>query len=57
MTVEEVRAIRERKSLETTNMTAKELRAYFAEGADKAEKRIAEIRREKGIEFKPASNE
>ena len=56
MTVEEVRAIREKISLETVGMTTDELHAYFAKGAVKMEKRIAEIRKEKGIVLKVAKN-
>ena len=48
MTITEVRAIRERQSLETVGMTADELRAYFAKGASEAQRMIDEIRKNAG---------
>jgi hypothetical protein len=56
MTVDEVRTIREKISLETARMNPDELRAYYADGAAKAEKRVAEIRKEKGILFQSATD-
>ena len=50
MTVDMVREIREKTSLETCGMSADELHVYFLEGASRIEKRIAEIRKEKNIE-------
>jgi len=44
VTVEEVRAIKEKKSLETTGMTGEELSAYYAKGATEMQKLIDEIR-------------
>ena len=55
MTVDEIREIREGISLEIIGMNSEELRAYFAEGADDIERRIAEIRRKKGIAIYPQS--
>jgi len=49
MTVDEVRDIREKTSLETINMTVDELRLYFAHGATDIESRIVKIRKIKGI--------
>ena len=46
MTVDEVRAIREKKSLETIEMTTKELNAYFNNGAEAIKKMIEEVRLE-----------
>ena len=45
MTVDEVRAIRERKSLETTGMNVSELNAYFSLGAKEMKKKIDEARK------------
>jgi len=49
MKVDEIRAIREKTSLETIGMTTEELRIYFAQGATDIERRIAKIRKKKGI--------
>ena len=57
MTVDEVRAIRESISLEIIGMNSEELRAYFAEGAEDIERRIAEIRRKKGIAIFPQNKD
>ena len=57
MTVDEIREIRESISLEIIGMNTEELRAYFAEGADDIERRIAEIRRKKGISIYPQSKD
>ena len=45
MTVDEVRAIRERKSLETTGMSVSELNSYFSVGAKEMQKKIDEARK------------
>ena len=42
MTVDEVRAIREKKSLETIEMTAEELNVYFDKGANEIRDMINE---------------
>ena len=47
MTLDEIREIRERQSLETIGMTTAEVAAYFRKGAKKALQRIEEIRQEK----------
>jgi len=52
MTINEVRAIRERTSLETIGMNTEELRRYFAQGATDIERQIADIRKKRGIAFK-----
>ena len=52
MTVAEVRAIREKQSLETIGMTKEELQAYFAKGAGEIQKMVDEIRKEKAISDK-----
>ena len=57
MTVDEVRAIREKTSLETIGMTTEELNQYFAQGAADIERRIAEIRKKKGFATYPQSND
>ena len=57
MTVDEIRAIREKTSLETIGMTTEELRLYFAQGATDIERRIAEIRKKKGIATNPQTND
>ena len=54
MTVEEVRAIRNKISLETTGMTTDELRIFFTSEATGVEQRITEIRKKKGIAFEPS---
>ena len=56
MTVDEVRAIREKISLETINMTAEELCLYFARGANDIERRIAEIRSKRGITLESSND-
>ena len=57
MTVDEIRKIRESISLEIKGMNPEELRAYYAEGAEDIERRIAEIRKKKGIAIYPQSND
>ena len=47
MTLEEIREIRERKSLETIGMTFEEAAAYFKKGADEARRIMAELKQEK----------
>ena len=47
MTLDEIREIRERQSLETIGMTTAEAAAYFRKGAEKALQRIEEIKQEK----------
>ena len=47
MTVDEVRAIREKKSLETVGMSVSELNAYYSKGANEVQKRIDEIRKKR----------
>jgi hypothetical protein len=49
MTLTEVREIRDRISEQTKDFSFEELRDYYAKSADKAEKRIAEIRKKRGI--------
>jgi len=49
MTVAEVREIREMISEKTKDYSFEELRDYYTKSADKAEKRIAEIRKDKNI--------
>ena len=55
MTLDEIREIRERQSLETIGMTTAEVAAYFRKGAKKALQRIEEIRQEKANTEKNAS--
>jgi len=45
MTVEEFRAIREKKSLEIVGMNGKQLHEYFKKGADAFEKDVYEMRK------------
>ena len=45
MTVEEVRAIRERLSLETAGMSVNELNSYISVGANEMQKKIDEARK------------
>ena len=52
MTVDEVRAIREKKSLETVGMSVSELNAYYSKGATKAQQMIDEIRKQREGESK-----
>ena len=47
MTLEEIKAIRERKSLETIGMTTEEAAAYFKKGADNIKKIMEELKQEK----------
>ena len=47
MILDEIRAIREKQSLETIGMTTEQLHAYFSKGADALEKMMKEIRQEK----------
>ena len=56
MTVDEVRAIREKISLKTINMTKEELCLYYARGANEMERRIAEIRSIRGIALESSSD-
>jgi hypothetical protein len=51
MTITEVRAIRERQSLETVGLTTEDLRAYFAEGAGEIQRMIDETRKEREAEL------
>ena len=46
MTVDEVRAIREKKSLETIGMTTEELSSYFSKGASEIQRMVDKIRKE-----------
>ena len=46
-TVEDIRKVREYHYELTKDMTIEERRAFYKEGADKAEKRIQELRRER----------
>ena len=55
MTLDEIREIRERQSLETIGMTTAEAAAYFRKGAEKALQRIEEIRQEKSNAEKHSS--
>ena len=57
MTIDEIRAIREKTSLKTMGMTTEELQAYFAKGAADIEMRIAEIRMKNSIAINSHSNE
>jgi len=45
--VDEIREIREKKSLETIGMTVEEKAAYYSKGAAEVQKRIDAIRAEK----------
>ena len=56
MTVDEVRAIREKMSLETIGMTSEELHQYFTQGAADIKQRIEEIRKKKGIIIEPRNH-
>jgi len=56
MTLEEIRKIRDRKSLETANMSIDELNAYFKKGADNIRKIMAEQRQEKEMAEKAKNN-
>ena len=49
MTVSEVREIRARISEQTKDFSFEELRDYYAKSTLKAEERIKEIRKKKGI--------
>jgi hypothetical protein len=51
MTIAEVRAVREKQSIETVGLTTEGLRAYFADGANEIQKMIDEVRREKEAEL------
>nr|AGS54212.1 hypothetical protein [uncultured bacterium contig00107] len=51
MTITEVRAIREKQSLETVRLTTEDLRAYFAEGAGEIQRMIDETRKERETEL------
>jgi len=57
MTVDEIREIREKTSLKTIGMTTEKLRIYYAQGATDIERRIAEIRKNKGIATFSHSND
>jgi len=57
MMIDEIRAIREKTSLETIGMTIEELRQYFAKGAAEIEGRIVEIRNKKGIVMESSWND
>ena len=56
LTVDEVRAIREKISLKTSKMTSKELKTYYARSTEKFEQRISKIRKDKGIVFASAKH-
>jgi hypothetical protein len=56
MTFDEVRKIKEMTSLATIGMTTEELRLYFDQGATDMERRIAEIRKKRGIELETVNN-
>ena len=56
MTINEVRAIKKKISLETIGMTTEELHQYFAQEAADIERRIVDIRKKRGITFGPISN-
>ena len=43
--MDEIRAIKERKSLETVGMSVSELNAYYSKGAGEMQKRIDAIRK------------
>jgi len=45
MNLQEIRAIREKKSLEIVGMNGKQLHEYFKKGADVFEKDVFEMRR------------
>jgi len=45
MTVDEVRSIKERKSLETIGMSVSELNSYYSLGAIEVQKKIDEVRK------------
>ena len=47
MIQDELRAIRERQSLETRGMTTEEAKIYFKKGADEARKIMAKLKEEK----------
>ena len=47
MTLDEIRTIREKQSLETIGMTSEQLHTYFSKGADCLEKMIEEKRKMK----------
>jgi hypothetical protein len=52
MTIEEVREIKERISLEIVGMSVDEMNAYFAKGTAEVEKKIDAIRKQKEAENK-----
>ena len=47
MTLDEIKIIRERKSLETKGMTTEEAAAYFKKGADNIKKIMDELKQER----------
>jgi len=48
MTVDEVRSIKEKKSLETAGMSVSELNSYYAVGASEIQKKVDAIRKHRG---------
>ena len=44
MTIDEIREIKEKMSLETVGMNTDELRSYYSKGANKIQKMIDKIR-------------
>ena len=56
MTVDEVRAIREKKSLETVGMSVSELNAYYSKGANEMQKRIDAIRKKREDESRQVAS-
>ena len=47
MTLEEIKKIREKQSLETINMTTEEAMAYFKKGADEARRIMEDLKQER----------
>ena len=54
--IDEIRAIKERISLETCNMNSNELSAYYKKGAAEIQKRIDEIRKKREAENRQVAN-
>ena len=44
--VEDIRKLRDKRAELFKNMTGEEIRAYYSNGAERARKRIAELRKE-----------
>jgi len=54
--IDEIRAIKERMSLETCNMNSNELNAYYKKGAIEMQKRIDDIRKKREAESRQTAS-